>query len=423
MRPTDAPGAGPRHAAPSGLTRRRFLGAVGAMGAAATGAPVLSMRAAYGAPGETGNTVISIVLRGGADGLRVLVPASAELGLPLLRTSRPGLLPDPNTMVSLAGARGWALNPAMAPLHDLLWKSGELALVPAAAAPNATRSHFQAEQCVERGGSERYSTGWLDRVLGELGSGAPFQGLAATRDVPPSMDGPHPKLVASSLDTLTFPAEPELIKASETALRRMYSDVGGVLATDVPAALSALSTVAKIRSGGGPQHGATYPDGALSKALRDIADVLHADVGLQVAALDIGGWDHHINEAPQFDRLLGELAGALAAFFTDLGPKRRSRVTVMVHSEFGRRVQQNASAGTDHGTGGLVMVAGGGLAGSGVRGQWRPLHAQTDLAGGDVPLVNNIFDVFAEVVTKRLGVRSIAKVFPDHVHRPLGIMA
>jgi uncharacterized protein (DUF1501 family) len=187
----------------------------------------------------------------------------------------------------------------------------------------------------------------------------------------------------------------------------------------VPTTISALATAARVRAGAGVQNGAVYPAGNFSHALKDLADSLRAEVGLQVATVDVGGWDTHTSEVQDFDPLLTSAAQSLAAFMTDLGPARRARVTVVVMTEFGRRVGMNDSGGADHGHGGLMWLLGGGVVG-GVHGNWTPLTALT-LDNGDVPGVNNIFDVLGEIVQKRLGVGALSTVFPNHTANPLGV--
>jgi uncharacterized protein (DUF1501 family) len=141
---------------------------------------------------------------------------------------------------------------------------------------------------------------------------------------------------------------------------------------------------------------------------------------MQVATVDVGGWDTHTDEANQLDRNLTSAAKSLAAFLTDLGPVRRKRVTVVVMTEFGRRVQMNASGGTDHGHGSLMWLLGGGLAGASVYGKWTPLAADT-LDSGDVPALNGAFDVLGELAQKRLAVGQLGSVFPSRTFAPLGV--
>lgn len=406
----------------SGWTRRRFLGGMGLVGVAALGSQLVTTRVAYGASATstTPNTLITVFLRGAADGLRILAPASSALGLDYLRTVRAPLVLGDAQLIPLAGTAGWALNTVMRPLVDGLWASGELAFVPGVSATGVNRSHFDAQQLLEKGGSTSYSTGWLDRVLQQLGPGTTFRALAEGWDAPASFAGNQAKLVIDSLADFIFPGWEEIRPASRAAVSGLYRGMAGTLGLDVPATISALNTAATVRAGAATQNGAVYPAGNFSDSLKDLARVLRAEVGLQVATVDVGGWDTHTDEIADLDGLLASAAQSLAAFMTDLGPVRRSRVTVVVMTEFGRRVAMNDSGGTDHGHGSLVWLLGGGIAGGAVHGNWTGL-ADATLDDGDVPGVNNIFDVLGELVQQRLGVGTLSAIFPNHTFTPLGV--
>jgi uncharacterized protein (DUF1501 family) len=404
-----------------GWTRRKFLSATGLVGVAALGSQLVTTRAAFAASANTTqNTLVTIFLRGAADGLRILAPASSLLGVDFLRRVRGPLVLGDAQLVPLPGTTGWAVNQAMKPLVDGLWSSGELAFVPAASATGVTRSHFDAQQLLEKGGSTSYSTGWLDRVLQQLGPGTTFRAMGEGYGAPASFAGDQPKLVIDSLTDFKFPGWDDIRPASQLAVSGLYRGMPGTFGEDVPTTVSALATAATVRAGAGVQNAAAYPAGHFSNALKDLADVLRAEVGLQVATVDVGGWDTHTDEVHDLDALLTAAAQSLAAFMTDLGPARRSRVTVVVMTEFGRRVTMNDSGGADHGHGSLMWLLGGGIVGGQVHGNWLPLSAAT-LADGDVPGVNNMFDVLGEVVQKRLGVGALSTVFPNHVVTPIGV--
>src|SRR5690242_4373728 len=154
----------------SGWTRRRFIGGVGMAGAAALASQLVTTRAAFGATADTTtNTLVLIFLRGAADGLRIVVPNSSDLGLTYLRQVRPQLVPGDSSLVAMNN--GWALNSAMQPLYDSLYATGELAFVPGVSDPGISRSHFQAQQYIEKGGANSATSGWLDRTLTQLGPG------------------------------------------------------------------------------------------------------------------------------------------------------------------------------------------------------------------------------------------------------------
>lgn len=402
-----------------GWTRRSFLAGAGMVGVAALGSQLVTTKAAYAASGlSNGNTLITVFLRGAADGLRILVPASSALGVDYLNTVRPKLVPAGTNLLPLSGTAGWALNSALSPLLPF-WNSGELAFVPAVSADGITRSHFQAQQCLERG-SDTATTGWLDRALQQLGPGTTFRAVTQGSALPAALTGNQSKLVMSSLKNFSFPGWDGVAPQSEAAIRTLYRGLPGPLGEDVPITLAALGTAATARAKAGPQNGAVYPGGNFSTALADLATLLRAEVGMQVATVDVGGWDTHTDEVNQLDRNLASAAKSLAAFLTDLGPTRRKRVTVVVMTEFGRRVQMNASGGTDHGHGSLMWLLGGGLAGSSVYGRWTPLSANA-LDSGDVPALNGAFDVLGELAQKRLGVGQLGTLFPGRTFAPLGV--
>jgi uncharacterized protein (DUF1501 family) len=403
----------------SGWTRRRFLGGLGMVGVAALGSQLVTTRAAYAAtPTGTERTLIVIFLRGAADGLHLLVPNSAALGLDYLRTVRPDLVPGDADLVALPNTGGWALNAALKPLYDDLWASGELAFVPAVSTAGVSRSHFQAQQYLERGGSDTASSGWLDRVLPTLGPGTTFRAVSEGDATPMSLAGTQPSITLTSIDNFVFPGWDEIRPASQAAVLALYRGLGGTLGEDVPTTVAALDTAAQIRAAN--TGTADYPGGDFGHALKDLAGILRAEVGLQVATVDVGGWDTHTDEVNQLDYQLGQVAAALQAFLADLGSTRRQRVTVAVMTEFGRRVEMNASAGTDHGHGSVLWLLGGGLARSDVFGKWSQLSDAT-LDAGDVPGLNNPFDVFGELVQKRLGAGSLSGVFPGYTPTPIGI--
>jgi uncharacterized protein (DUF1501 family) len=407
--------------AASGWTRRRFLAGLGMAGVAALGSQLVTTRVAYAAgTASARNTLVTVFLRGAADGLRILVPASADLGVDYLHGVRATLVPASSGLISLPGTGGWALNAAMRPLYDLLWNTGELAFVPAVASPSVTRSHFQSQQFLERGGSTSTPTGWLDRVLAQLGPGTTFRAVATGDAAPAALAGNQPALVLDSLAGFTFPGYAGIRPAAEAAIRTLYRGQGGTLGEDIPTTLTALSTATKARSAVGVRNGAAYPAGNFSAALKDVAALLRAEVGLQVATVDVGGWDTHTHEAVNLDAQLSSAAKSLAAFMKDLGPTRRKRVTVLVVTEFGRRVAMNGSGGTDHGHGSVAWLLGGGVAGKAVHGTWQQLSDGV-LDHGDVPALNSPFDVMGELVQKRLGIGSLTGIFPGHSFAPLGV--
>jgi uncharacterized protein (DUF1501 family) len=407
-----------------GFTRRRFLAGAGLAGVAALGTQLVTSRmsftpaAAANAPASL-NTLIVLFMRGAADGLRILVPNAPSLGLADLQAARPALVPANGTLVPLPNAGGWAMNGAMAPLLPY-WNSNELAFVPAVSIETLSRSHFAAQQLLECGGVSTSTSGWLDRALTSIGGASTFRSVADGGSLPASLAGDEVSLALQSLANFSLDWAPGGVPLAQTALAGLYNGMGGFLGHDVPDALAAAEQATAFAAGT-PQNGAVYPSGNLSTTFQDFAKLLRAEVGLQVATADVGGWDTHTSEVSELDPNLGTLANTLAAFLQDLGPVRRSRVTIAVMTEFGRRVAQNASGGTDHGHGSVMWLLGGGLRQSGVYGAWRGL-ASNVLDQGDVPMVNNAYDVLGEALQMRLGLGSLSTVFPAHAYAPLGIM-
>lgn len=407
-----------------GFTRRRFIAGSGMVGVAALSAQYVTTRVAFAAPGTaTGHAVVFVFLRGGCDGLRLLAPGTAALGSDYLASKR-GSLAMPAT-TPLVG--GWGVNNAFAPLMPL-WKANKLAFVPAVTSGDASRSHFQAQDYAECGGPPSVvRTGWLDRLLATMGPGTTFRAVAEGNNQPRSLAGDQPSLVLDGIDNFRFPGDKALAQKSKDAIAGLYRGLGHPLVANVTETLSALTQAEKIAAA--PHTAGNYGVGGFGNALSDLARLIKADagqtgtgkVGLEIATVDVGGFDTHTNEAADLDRVLGQVATALSGFYADLGPSA-DNVTVVTMTEFGRRVGSNGGGGTDHGHGAVMFLLGGGVNGGKVHGQWQGL-SDAVLDNGDVPPTNQAFDVLGEVVQQRLGVGALTTVFPNHAYKKLGVMA
>jgi uncharacterized protein (DUF1501 family) len=407
--PPDPDGPGP-----AALSRRRFL--VGA-GAAALGTGLVTARASFGA-GPGSGTLVVMFLRGGVDGLSVIVPGDD----PDLLAARPRIAVPSSVLLPLD--RGFGLHPSLAPLHEL-WKRGQLTAVPAVSTTDVSRSHFQAQDCLERGGSTTGTVeGWLDRVLDQLGPGTPFQAVASASTLPRALAGDQASITLRRIDDFALAVGEDARARHAQALAGLYAGLEHPVAADVTTTLAGLD-VSTAMTAAAYQPGVAYPDGELAEGLAQLAHLVKADVGLRVACIDVGGWDHHSNlgtvDSGEMKSSLTMLGGALAAFAADLGP-RFDEVTVVAMTEFGRRVAENANGGTDHGHGAAALLLGGGLAGGTIHGQW-PGLSPVVLDHGDVPGANDYRDVLGEVVTRRLGLGAdaLAAVFPEHRMQPLGV--
>lgn len=401
-----------------GFNRRTLLAGGLGVGVATLGTQLVTSRVSYASAAEESNgTLVVIFLRGGMDGLSMLVPADD----PDLLKARPNIAVRGGSLMQMG--RGFGLHPAMSPLKSLI-DGGRLAAVPAVATPDLSRSHFQAQDCLERGSTTQSQSGWLDRVLEVSGPGTTFRSVAVGGLLPRSLLGTSGSLAMRSLDQLELVPDQKSVSAAEEALKGLYTGLEHPVATQAMLALDTLSTAREL--GGATADTSSYPDGSLGEALATLATLIKGGAGVRVATIDVGGWDMHtgIGTVDQGDmmRHLGDLSEALAAFTKDLG-SHLDTTTVVTMSEFGRRVTQNASGGTDHGHGGVVLAMGGGVKG-GVHGRWEGLGDDV-LDQGDVPGTNDYRDVLSEIVSSRLGIGlgALDPVFPGWKPTPLGLMA
>lgn len=401
-----------------GFTRRRVVAGAGAVGVAALGSQLLTTKVAFGAPGDD-RTLIVIMMRGGMDFLSVIVPRGDGNYL----SARPNIGIQPAALLDGGAETRFGLNPALAAVHPL-WASGQMAAVAAVASPDASRSHFQAQDCYERGAaSTAVRTGWMDRVLEQWGApGTTFRAIAEGSSLPRSLVGTQNKLVLRGIQDFRLDSANE--KTLE-ALRGLYTGLDHPLSSQAGATLQALQSARQVANTAS-NPAAKYPGGGLAGGLRDVAKLVKAKVGLRMAALDLGGWDMHTGlgnvDGGDMKNNLTQLSECLAAFVTDIGPEALSRVTIVTMSEFGRRVQQNANAGTDHGHGGGMLLLGGGLNGGRVHGRWPGLSSGA-LDHGDVAGANDYRDVLAEMLKTRFGVTNAQAIFPDHQPKRIGAFA
>ncbi|HZN76460.1 MAG TPA: DUF1501 domain-containing protein [Micromonosporaceae bacterium] len=400
-----------------GFTRRRVITATGGIGVAALGAQLATTRLSFADPATTKRTLVVVFLRGGMDGLSVVVPTRDSN----LYRMRPNIA-VPAAAV-LPGDSRFGLHPVLAPVHPL-WTTGKMAAVHAVASPDVSRSHFQAQDCLERGAASlAVRSGWLDRVLEALGPGTTFRAVAEGSSLPRSLVGASEKLVLRGIGDYRLDGAGGSVRdKSLAALKALYTGVEHPVAAQAAATLASLATARRIA--GSPYNPVQpYPGGGFADELRDVARLVKAKVGLRVAAIDVGGWDMHTGlgsvDGGEMRNSLTNLAESIAAFTADLGPSLED-TTVVTMSEFGRRLAENGNAGTDHGHGGVVMVFGGGLNGGKVHGKW-PGLAESALDHGDVAGLNDYRDVLGELLTARLGIADLTKIFPGHKYTKLGV--
>lgn len=399
------------------FSRRRFLAGSAAACAAGAVAPALRPGLAYAAGGSGDHTLVVVTLDGGLDALSALVPAGDASYGRLRRLTRIG------DGQAIGVDRTFALHPSLAPIAEL-WRDGMVAAVPAVGTATRSRSHFaeMAEVAQGTGGRPGDGTGWLARHLLTQAGGRSITLHGASLGPLHALElaGHHgafhvPNLAAAGIEGWDPPRQ----AAAERALAAAYAAAPGALAHPAAVAFDGLN---RLRSAGAatvPSR-ATYPADPWAEQLRQVAQLIRAGVGIDAAVVNFAGWDTHVGQGGadgQLARLLDRLARALAAFAADLSD-RLDRLTVVVASEFGRRVVENGSGGTDHGSGGLALVIGKGVRG-GVHGVW-PGLADDALDQGDVAVTTDIRSVLAEVVRGRLGNGATEQVFPGFTPVPVG---
>jgi len=409
-------------------SRRRFVMGCSAAIAAMAGARVGSLafadaRAASGAD----ETLVVLFLRGAWDALNVVPPiAGADRGY--YEAARPRIaIPTSGKYGALPLGAQFGLHPALAPLMDL-YKAGHLAVVHAVGMNNDTRSHFDAQQFMEAGtpGQRTTTSGWITRHLRALGHGSVLLPAVGTGGYVPMSLGDDPDAVAMTTPpAFTLPGDGSLAPL----IHRVYHG-DTWLHQAGQRALRGVDTVQRLGfKQYVPAKGVKYPDGDFGVALTTIAQLLKADMALRVATVDVGGWDTHEYQGDggqgYLSDQLASLAQGLAAFYADLDAAHLAeRVTVITMSEFGRRLDQNASGGTDHGHGSVMLALGGGSVNGGkVYGRWPGLRNDQLYDGADLAVTTDYRQVLGEILGQRLGNTRLDTVFPGFAPgKPLGIV-
>jgi uncharacterized protein (DUF1501 family) len=403
------------------VSRRRFLGGMAAAGTAGVVTSVFgdAVRQASYAAETGGNVLVVLSLRGGVDGLGVVVPHgdTAYAGLR-------GRLTIPTTPLVAKDAQ-FGLHPELAPLQ-WLWDAGQMAAVQAVGLPVPNRSHFAAIEAVEDADpSSTVRRGWVNRMIGLDADVSAIEAVHMGDTIPPAMiEGPAPSLATNGLkDVGLVGADGDMAARRRAQLTTMWEANGGPLGNATRSAMEAVSTLSKI---GKYTPAATYPDfwpaNDLAAALKDTAALIKADVGTEVVSVDFGSWDMHEGYGElgwgRMKTMLGAFAASTSAFMQDLGPLR-SKVTLVTISEFGRRVSPNGNGGLDHGWGNMMLLMGGGVRG-GYHGTWPGLSALED---GDLKVTTDYRQVLGEIVSKRFPAKAVSQVFPGLVQQPLGVLA
>jgi uncharacterized protein (DUF1501 family) len=362
-------------------------------------------------------TLVCVFQRGAVDGLNMIVPhgdAAYYRARPRIAVPQPGR--DAGAL-DLDGHFG--LHPAMKALLPW-WRDKSLALVHAVGSPDRTRSHFDAQDYMESGTPGRKGTadGWLNRSLQHASEHAdtPFRGVALGPQLPRILRGSAPTLAVDDLSTFGIKARGQAGDRITRAFEEMYAGGStGVVAQSSSEGFEAVRMLRTANVGAlGPGNGAAYPRSPLGRSLEQIARLVKADLGLEIAFADAGGWDTHVNQGAGEGQLAGRLrdfADGLAAFAIDLGD-RMADVMVLTMSEFGRTVAENGTRGTDHGHGTAMLVLGGSTRGGRVLGRWPGLERDQLHEGRDLAATTDFRDLFSEVLVRHLGARDLEQIFP-----------
>jgi len=396
------------------VTRRIFLrnGALAAVGTAAL--PSFLARAAFAAaePVVRQRRLVVIFQRGAADGLNIVVPH----GEPSYYAMRPTINVPRKSVLDLDGFFG--LHPAMASFAPL-WKQKQLAIVHAAGSPDPTRSHFDAQDFMESGtpGVKATDDGWLNRALQELPlAQSAFRAIALGPSLPRILSGKEPAVAVNNVNDFSVGGKNPNAAPMSNTFEAMYDhSVDSVLHGTGQETFDAV----KMLKAADPAHytpaaNANYPKGRFGDSLKQLAQLVKANLGVRVAFADIGGWDHHVNEGStqgQIANVLGEFSQSIAALWTDLGDLGEDTVIVTM-SEFGRTVRENGNRGTDHGHANVMFVLGGPVKGGKVYGRWPGLDPSELYEGRDLAVTTDFRLVLSEVVSRSLENKDLQTVFP-----------
>jgi uncharacterized protein (DUF1501 family) len=403
------------------ITRRIFLrnSALAVVGTAAV--PSFLTRAAYAASSQDKNKRLVVIFqRGAADGLNIVVPHGERSYYAM----RPSINIPRNEVLDLDGFFG--LHPSLSPFQPL-WKQRQLAIVHAAGSPDPSRSHFDAQDFMESGtpGVKATDDGWLNRSLHALpahGDPSAFRAIALGPTLPRILSGSEPAVAVDNISEFAVGGQNPKAAPFSNTFEAMYAhSVDSVLHGTGQETFDAVKMLraadpAKYK----PAAGANYPNGHFGDSLRQLAQLIKANLGVQVAFADIGGWDHHVNEGStqgQIANVLREFSQSLAAFWTDLGDLADDTVVVTM-SEFGRTVRENGNRGTDHGHANVMFVLGGPVKGGKVYGRWPGLDQSQLYEGRDLALTTDFRQVIGEAVYRHLGNKNLDQVFPGFENQP-----
>ena len=365
-----------------------------------------------------GDTLVVVFLRGAADVLNMVVP-HGEDAYYQLRPSLGIARPDDSNVkkeertVDLDGFFGLHRN-----MRSLLeaWQNEHLAIIHACGAPDESRSHFKAMELMERGVDDERgpASGWIGRHLATLdtGNSSPLRAVGMGTRPQRSLSGSVPVSALRSITDFHLGGDPRALQQMRLALSAVYRD--DIVGQDTLSIMDTLQTLDALTYTS--TRNAKYPDTEFGLALKQTAMLIKAEVGLEISAIDLGGWDTHFAQGSangQMPNLMRDLADGLSAFHTDMHD-HMNQLTTVTMSEFGRRASENGSLGTDHGHGSMMMVLGGNVKGGKVHGQWPGLSEGQLIGPGDLAVTTDYRDVLSEILQKRLNNPAIVEIFPNY---------
>ncbi len=363
-----------------------------------------------------GKKLVVIFQRGAADGLNIVVPH----GEPNYYQFRPTIAIPQNQLIDLDGFFG--LHPAMQSFKPL-FDQGHLAMVQATGSPDTTRSHFDAQDYMESGtpGVKATPDGWLNRALqaedlSRRKDHTAFRAIAIGSQVPRTLGGKIPAVAVNRVQDFSVGGKSPNASPISSAFEAMYADSADTVLHGT--GQETFEAVKMLKAANPAQYkpaaGANYPNGPFGDNMRQIAQLLKANLGVEAAFTDIGGWDTHQNQGSvngQLSNVLRNFSDGIAAFWTDMGSDAENVVLVTM-SEFGRTAQQNGTGGTDHGHANVMFVLGGAVKGGKVYGKWPGMANEQLYQNRDLAITTDFRQVLGEAAFRTLGARNLELVFP-----------
>ncbi len=371
--------------------------------------------------------LIAIFQRGAMDGLNAVIPYAEQdyYNLrPSLAVPRPngGQVTQPNQAPAIDLDGFFALHPSLAPFKPI-YDSGQLAIIHAVGSPDSTRSHFDAQDYMESAtpGVKSTTDGWLNRYLqsNDDAKASPFRAVAMGPNMPRAMQGKASAIAMNNINDFTIRAGGgEMGQAVQGGFEAMYAQaVNDALRDTGKETFEAVKLLKRVNpTQYQPAPGIVYPRGQFGERLKQIAQLIKSDIGLEVAFTDIGGWDTHANQGSSLGQLanrLTELSSGVSALYADL-KDRADDVVILTMTEFGRTARENGNRGTDHGHASVMFALGGRVKGGKVYGRWPGLKSNQLYEGRDLAITTDFRDVFAELAKNHLGAANLNTIFPGY---------